>query len=648
MKIERLGPITMKIQKCLGCMREIGADITRCPHCGFCKDDPVPPHLLPPETLLHNAYLVGKLLRTDGEGVTYLGYDKNISRPVMIREYLPLTLVSRELEDIVVKPGCEAKFKALKSDFVDLYLHLADLKVLPNILKVYEVFEEHNTMYAICEYVENQSLNDYLIAHAGELTWEQAAGLFKPLLESLVVIHSSGVIHRGISPETIAVSSNGNLKLMGFAICSARAVGSEIQSTLYEGYAAPEQYSLMVPHGEWTDVYAICAVLYKVLTGTMPPNASSRAINDNLIDLYQLNHTVPQYISRAVMGGLRYEYTERTQTMRDLINMLYFATRMDQTTLFSSTAIAKQPSVRLKEQEPEEDEISYYKNKRQDKYIEYYEEEEEEIHKKPKKNKRKRKMPIWIIVLLCCIPVIILVCLFLYDAMIGFSPKDRDTHSMQSSQLNSLLSEESSEEPSSKEVSSKSEPMQIKTPMETFVGSVYSVSEMAKYKDRFHIGAPIYEYNEAPAGQIFKQSIDPGTEVTATEQLTLYVSKGPRYIVLPPVGGMDATSYIAQLQANYDIVASTRKEYHDVVAAGKVIRVEPSEGSTIDRSIGTVITVVVSIGPDPNKTIAPSEPESSSQPTDPNGVTQEPGNSSSEAAPYVQGTEDTPMNPEAE
>lgn len=640
----------MSIKKCLGCMREIDENAVRCPYCGYSSEDQVPAHLLPPKTALHNRYLIGRILYTDGEGVSYLAYDVQMSRPVVIREYLPLNLVTREGQDVMVNTGCGPKFKALRSDFVDLYSHLVDLKVLANIRQVYELFEEHNTVYAVCEYLEGRTLNEYLIDNAGELTWEEASVLFKPLLESMVVVNASGVIHRGICPEHIMVMADGTLKLLGFAICSARSAGGLIEPRLADGYAAPEQYSRMTPHGEWTDVYGLCAVLYKVLTGTQPPVSTSRAVNDNLVSLSELNSTVPGYVSRAVMKGLAYDYSERTRNVRELINTLYFATRMDQTAVFTAAAVApameeeqeyRQERRRRKEEEPP----------KRDKYLIYDDEDEDEdeedieatryidygdrgqsrkssSQKSPQKGnkgskgkKKKKRMPIWAIVLLLCIPLIVIICLFLYDVMIGFSPRNEHNNSDNLLSFSQSESISQSSESSSSQVSEDSSSQVETNPMVELRGQVYDSSLLAQYAGTFNIQSPTYEYNDLPEGQICAQSVEPGVEVTPEQEITIVVSRGPQTITIPDYTGYTPEDYISLLMSNFDVVGVTQREYSDTVAAGEIIRIDPAVGSTLDRAAGTQVNIYVSIGPDPNQAVSVPSVSEPVVPTAPGGET---------------------------
>lgn len=571
-------------------MKEIEDDAVKCPYCGYSKEDAVPLNLLQPKTVLNNRYVVGKPLQVDGEGITYIAYDVKMSVAVTIREYMPHGLVQREVDLLVVNTGCDAKYKALKSDFIDLYTHLSDLKVLENIRRVFEIFEENNTVYAVCEYLQYQTLNEFLIDHAGELEWDMAAGLLKPIFESLAIIHSSGVIHRGISPETIVVTKDGTLKLIGFSICSARVKNSEILPTLYDGYAAPEQYSRITPHGEWTDVYAVCAVLYKVLTGTMPPVAITRTVNDNLIELHEVNSTIPMSVSKAVMKGLSYDYEDRPQNMRQLINLLYFSGK----TVTMDVIMSNSKPVRIHDERDGFDEYEDYHGEDGD-----YDDDRRD-DKKNHPQKGKKKVPIWVIVLLICIPVIILVSLFLYDVMIGFSDGDDKkgkNSSLENSSSFSSITESSSEE--SSEFSSE-EPEDT-TAMPNLVGNVYNAQDMLQYSDKFTLKNPVFEYSdEYASGQICRQSVEQGTKVTPGTSVIIYVSLGPQMVTLPSIEGKTPEEYIQSLQTSYEILANpVVREYSDTVPAGYITRVEPAAGTQIDRAANTKITVYQSIGPDP-------------------------------------------------
>ena len=242
-------------RRCMGCMHEID-DVRVCPYCGYDDDTPYSNSFLRPKTVLKDRYLIGKALRSNGEGITYIAYDLIINTVVEIREYFPDQLSERGEEDgeIVILPGSEAQFKALLSDFHDLYASLQKMRTLTALCNVYDVFEANNSLYAVLEHVQGVSLNRYIQDNAGQLEWSRVAELILPLLKSIGAMHGQQMIHRGISPDTIYVTKKGELKLCGFCISSARNVKSEISPELFAGYTAPEQYSANVLQGTWTDV----------------------------------------------------------------------------------------------------------------------------------------------------------------------------------------------------------------------------------------------------------------------------------------------------------------------------------------------------------------------------------------------------------
>lgn len=141
---------------------------------------------------------------------------------------------------------------------------------------------------------------DYLKENAGELTWAQFSRMLPPFLTSLSLLHNVGVVHRAISPETIFVTDKNELYLTDFSISAVRTANTELECEVYSGYAAPEQYSASNRQGTWTDVYAVCAVLYRVLTGTMPTSAISRMENDNLTAPTLLNPNIPRHVSNEI------------------------------------------------------------------------------------------------------------------------------------------------------------------------------------------------------------------------------------------------------------------------------------------------------------------------------------------------------------
>ena len=310
---------------CMGCMNELEGDGT-CSYCNYNADSPYLQSYLPPKSMLDNdRYIVGKVLSYNGEGASYIGYDTMTSSKVVIHEYMPDKLCSRTKQSpkVMVKTDSLNKYKTYMSEYAELNKSLSRMRTLSHLVPAIDMFAENNTMYVISKYVEGITLKKFLQGNGDRLSWEQIKKIFPPIFTTLSLIHNSGIIHGGICPDNIIVTPKGELKLIGFSISATRVENSDLSSELHPGYAAPEQYNSLDWLGTWTDVYAIAAVLYRMLTGVLPPNASSRRQADNIIDLKQMHIDIPQNVSRVIMQALRVNPETRIQTITELVTKLF-------------------------------------------------------------------------------------------------------------------------------------------------------------------------------------------------------------------------------------------------------------------------------------------------------------------------------------
>lgn len=297
-----------------------------CPHCGYHNATAsVMPNALKPGSKLHERYVVGKVLDSNGEGITYLAYDTNIGCKVAVREYLPVQLCERVKDSCLVNVDYNhlAQYKSLMAEYTELNKSLARQRSLVHLNPALDLFAANNTTYAVYEFIEGRNLLDYLKENAGELSWRTVSRMFPPLFTTLSILHNAGVLHRGISPETIFVTDKGDIKLTNFCISAVRTNDSELDDELYEGYAAPEQYFANRQQGTWTDVYGICAVLYRILTGCRATDANTRQNYDNIIPPHDLNPHVPKNVSDGIMKGLALDSNQRIRTITDLVTILF-------------------------------------------------------------------------------------------------------------------------------------------------------------------------------------------------------------------------------------------------------------------------------------------------------------------------------------
>ncbi len=308
----------------MGCMEPL-EQAGKCPYCGYEDGTPPPTGYLKPKTVLDGKYIVGKLLHKNGESAVYIGYDRSTETKVWVSEYMPDALCAREKDssEIIVNPSSVVQYKNYMSEYIELNKELSRLRTMSHITAPKDMFSQNNTAYVITQYSEAVTLKQYLADNAGELTWEQVKKLFPPLLTTLSCIHNAGLLHRGISLENILVTDRGELLLTGFSIAAVRTVNTDLAPELFMGYSAPEQYSSSEWIGTWTDVYAVAAVMYRLLTGCMPTEPMARVGNDDLLEPAKINYNVPANVSKVIMQAMRLNCDQRIRTVTDFVTKLF-------------------------------------------------------------------------------------------------------------------------------------------------------------------------------------------------------------------------------------------------------------------------------------------------------------------------------------
>lgn len=306
---------------CMGCMSNIGEEQI-CPSCGYDNLSPDNGAGLPPRTLL-GKYVIGKVLDSGGEGITYIGLNTETGQSVRIREFFPTGLCQRNANGTVdVNKENAFSYNEALICFLELARSLANFAGNPNILNVIDIFEAGNTAYYITENVSGITLREFLLRNGGQLTWEQARSLFMPLFSALNALHEANIIHRGISPETLLVGRDGKVRITGFCIASARTARSDIPARLFPGFAAIEQYGFDSTQGTWTDVYGLCATLYRILVGSPPADATERVTNDRMVIPAEIAREIPRNVLTAMADGLAILADDRTATVAQLKNGL--------------------------------------------------------------------------------------------------------------------------------------------------------------------------------------------------------------------------------------------------------------------------------------------------------------------------------------
>ncbi len=301
-------------------MKDIG-EYKQCPYCGFYADSPQIAPYLPIRTVVVNRYLIGKLIEYNGDGATYMGWDLARKKAVNVREFLPDAIATRNEGELKlsIMTGCEITFRDCYQSFLELWRKLVRLNGLSALICAVDVVEDYGTAYAIYEFTEGIPLREYLLeTNTGYISWDKARQLFMPVLSTLGSLHSSGIIHRGISPTTLIVGVDGKVRISGFSIWQARTASGDLTAQLFNGYAAIEQFGFEGQQGAWTDIYAFAAVLYRALIGSDPIDAKSRSINDRLMVPGKFAEQLPAYVINGLINALQIIPEDRTRTVEQL------------------------------------------------------------------------------------------------------------------------------------------------------------------------------------------------------------------------------------------------------------------------------------------------------------------------------------------
>lgn len=552
---------------CYRCMEKFDSDLHVCPNCGYNENTPHNPMYITPGTILHDRYLVGILLEYNGEGATYAGHDISTGCKILLREYMPINLCTRVKNKATISVNYNdlAKYKAFMAEYTELNKSLARLRNDSNINPVLDMFAENNTTYTVFEYIDGVKMLDFLKDNAGELSWEQVSKLFPPLFTTIGRLHNAGIIHRAISPDTVYITSKGELRLSSFCISAVRTANAGLEYELFKGYAAPEQYSASSSsrQGSWTDVYGICALIYRALTGCMPDDSVSRLKHDDLHEPYMLNSQIPQHISRVIMDGMNLSGRDRIQTITELVTRLFEQPAPIRHTA-SAPVVTPQPTPSSRPVQENMLSGNYGNYNVPNNQNVYHQAPQKPIYNtQPPKNYDdyryekvntvdRIKIPIIIGILLFAILLIIAVVIF--NILGGNTDNTTSEKNKNTSVTDNVVS--GTTEPTSDPASEED------TEVPYLVGKFFEPTK-EKYKD-FFILDPTYEYNDNyDNDMIFEQDIEAKTMIPNGSVVKVKVSKGKESAIIPDFNGCTVSQYKNRLEAagisdfNYQFIPST-------------------------------------------------------------------------------------------
>lgn len=246
---------------------------------------------------------------------------------VAIKEYYPSGFVNRSAtvsSSITYSMDMERRnvFDTGLKRFLDEARALARFSGTDGIVDVRDFFEENNTAYIVMEYLNGKTLKAVL-NERGKLSDKETVDILMPVMKALTLIHKSGLIHRDISPDNIMLLE-GKVKLLDFgAVRNVSGSGNRnLTVTLKHGYAPEEQYREHGQQGPWTDIYSLCATMYKCVTGVIPDNAVERMRKDEVLWPTEMGIGIHYDFEKVMMKGLSIFSQDRYSSVDELMNAI--------------------------------------------------------------------------------------------------------------------------------------------------------------------------------------------------------------------------------------------------------------------------------------------------------------------------------------
>ncbi len=306
---------------CYNCFKEYDAELGFCPFCGQ-SDEEISrdKYLLAPGTILLERYIIGKAVGSGGFGNVYKSWDMKLETIVAIKEYYPQGIVNRDVETgevFLAKVKEHKEFEYGKQRLLQEARNVAKFSGHKNIVNVFEFFEANNTSYMVMEFLYGTPLNVVLKQSGGKLDPDVALNIVTELCDAFAPLHKAGIIHRDISPDNIMICDNKVISLFDFGTAEFPDGKNKLPIVIKPGYAPPEQYEQENRQGPWTDVYALGATLYLLLTGEKPQPSADRKVLDELKTPMEVNSEISEQLSNAVMKAMAIDMHMRFQNVSD-------------------------------------------------------------------------------------------------------------------------------------------------------------------------------------------------------------------------------------------------------------------------------------------------------------------------------------------
>lgn len=493
---------------CANCWEEL-TEGSVCAECGYDNDTQNDSVYLKTKTVIAGQYVIGNIIKIESDSVTYSGYDGQLDKPILIREFFPKGIASRfdDSDELHVRQKYVNDFARYKKSFYNLWTTMQKLHNLSAVVPVYDLAEANGTYYAIIEKTESVPLREYLLRNEeGYILWDTARLMFMPVLTTIEALHSNGIVHGSITPDNLVLCRDGKVHLAPFPITEASDQATVMEFTENDGYTALEQYNNKHRICAATDIYSFSACIYRALVGSNPPSAVSREANDKLMIPNTIAEKIPMHVIKALVNGLQIYPEKRVKTVEDFRELLDAA-----------------PAVKAKAAVEQED---IYQKGAKGGYPEYNE----------SNGDKKRKTVVAILIILIVAAIAAAVYVVQFSGLIDNGKNNTTT----------------------------TQP--VKTyQVPNFSGVGYTQSDIENngaWNEQFKFTFQGEYSADTEEGIIFKQSVAAGETVDQGSEIILTVSKGIQTQTVPDVRGLALDEATKQLE-DLGFKVSTVEVYND-------------------------------------------------------------------------------------
>lgn len=265
----------------------------------------------------------------------------NLSGKILGKRYTLIEKIGEGGMALVYKAKCQllnryVAVKILKSEFTadEEFIKKFKRESLaaaslsnPNIVGIYDVGEEDGIYYIVMEYVNGQTLKEFIRKHH-KLNYKETLGIIQQIAMALEHAHKNGVVHRDIKPHNILITEDRMVKVTDFGIARASTSATMTNTVTVMGsvhYLSPEQARGGFSDHR-TDIYALGVVMYEMLTGKLPYDAESpitvalKHIQENFVEPNEINSDIPRAVNDIVVKAMEKDMAKRYQSVREIIN----------------------------------------------------------------------------------------------------------------------------------------------------------------------------------------------------------------------------------------------------------------------------------------------------------------------------------------